>query len=1168
MLSAESAEQSTEPAIRRDAAPPSVKQSARDIPVAYEVDVVVVGGSTGGVSAAVAAAEQGAKVFLAAPYPYLGEDMTATLRLWLEEGEAAASPLAKSIFSSEIASSDTPHPSRLKYTYESDQPSDARHKDPGNALGDGRWHDIFKESVQYNGDVNLVFDLGKPQELLSFRFMSFTVGDGKNVSYVDTIDISTSDDKVNWTKRGSAKVGLKQIATFLANASAELNLTTRYVKLSLHKHASVTRMLIGEVEFIGRASEDQKANALAPMPRPMHVKSVLDKALLNAGVEFLYSSYVTDLVRDSKNRPCGVVITNRAGRQAILAKTIIDATDRACVARLAGADFRPFPAGLQTLKRVVIGGEILRNSEEAEVLMTARTIAPPFQGLYPNAAKTSSGAFQVIEYTMQLPVEADTPGAWAAADQQARTQTYHPEQQVTADAFYQVPPDAMHGEATSQGKNQDVASLPLDVFRPRGVKNLYVLGGNADISRPQAERLLRPTALIDTGTRLGQAAARDVADVSKPVDPHLAGTPTQNPSAEGDVHEFLSGLRPGQKRSTPAIRQSEGALPVLGEYDVVVIGGGTAGAPAGVGAARQGAKTLVVEYIHGLGGVSTTGYISKYCDGNRVGYTAEIQKGASSWVIEPRMEWHRQTLLEAGADIWFGAMGCGALVEKQELRGAVVTTPQGRGVVLAKVIIDATGNADIAAAAGAKCRYTGQQEFAMQGTGLPPRKLGATYTNTDYTFVDETDMLDVRRAYLQAKDLFADAFDLGQLIDTRERRSIVGDTTLTVCDIIARRPFPDTIQQAVSGYDTHGPAVDTYMLLRHPFRTPLWASVSYRCLLPRGFEGILVTGIGLSAHRDAQPMVRMQPDVQNQGYAAGTAAAMAVKDAVPLRKIDIRKLQQHLVKIGNLKESVLSEVDTFPLSTEEVAEAAERLRPAARAREISPELAIVLSHSEVALPFLRKAYAESDGERRWFHAKVLGMLGDGTGLETLLQLLNQATAWDQSPHYMIKEDFDNWHLVGWEASNLDNTIMAIGRIGDRRAVPALINMVKLLKAPPLNDRKATYFSVSHYRAVAQALSNLRDPRAAGPLADVLGSDDIRGFAQMELGKLVRAPEKSAPIGQYLHPAVRELHLARALYLCGDHSGLGEQILREYAKDLRGHFARHAQAVLGKDFYQD
>ena len=62
-----------------------VLESARDIPVAYDVDVVVVGGSTAAVAAAAQAAKDGAKVFLAAPRHYLGDDMCATYRLGLAE---------------------------------------------------------------------------------------------------------------------------------------------------------------------------------------------------------------------------------------------------------------------------------------------------------------------------------------------------------------------------------------------------------------------------------------------------------------------------------------------------------------------------------------------------------------------------------------------------------------------------------------------------------------------------------------------------------------------------------------------------------------------------------------------------------------------------------------------------------------------------------------------------------------------------------------------------------------------------------------------------------------------------------------------------------------------------------------------------------------------------
>ena len=71
---------------------------------------------------------------------------------------------------------------------------------------------------------------------------------------------------------------------------------------------------------------------------PLKVKATLSKELQKADVEFVFGSYVTDILWDKFDVPSGVVIVNRAGRQAIVAKTIIDATDRAWVCRMAGAE--------------------------------------------------------------------------------------------------------------------------------------------------------------------------------------------------------------------------------------------------------------------------------------------------------------------------------------------------------------------------------------------------------------------------------------------------------------------------------------------------------------------------------------------------------------------------------------------------------------------------------------------------------------------------------------------------------------------------------------------------------------------------------------------------------------------------------------------------------------
>ncbi len=1125
-----------------------VNESAREIPVAYKVDVVVVGGSTGAVSAAVAAAGEGARVFLAAPRPYLGDDMTATLRLWLDEDDQPTAPLAKALFH-DIHTANMPDPNRLSFQYAADMPSSEPHLDsrPARMLSDGLWGDPFKQTVQYNGDVAITADLQQSQRIDKIRVMAQQAG-GSSAYKVARVTVSTSDNAKTWHKQKVIENDETGPSGICIELAAALDCAARYVRFNFERPEGVRRILLGEIEIAGPPSPELEHRlAGKPMPRPMHVKRVLDQALLKAGVEFLYGCYATDVLRDSAGHPCGIVMSNRAGRQAVVAKTIVDATERAWVARQAGASFRPFAPGPYEVKRVVIGGETQKSER-----VRGREVTPPFRGPHPNAAGTSSGIFPVIEYTLKLPLQNAGQAAWAEADQLARSWTYHPEQQFTSDVLFLVPPDPMHGRQTASGPWQGVTGLPLDAFRPAEVERLWVLGGCADVSRPQAEKLLRPLALIDLGTQIGQAAAREAAALSEPQGVRLAGKPSSRPASQGDVAEFLTGVRPVQER--PTVPQDARAVPVLARCDVLVIGGGTAGAPAGIAAARRGAKTLVVEFLHGLGGVSTTGAISKYCHGNRVGFTAEVAGGAS-WVIEQRQEWFRTELLKAGAEIWFGAIGCGAFVHDGRVLGAVVASPYGRGVVLADVVIDATGNSDIAAAAGAECYYTDEREFAMQGTGLPPRQLGATYTNTDYTYTDETDLVDVWHLFVYAKEKFAGAFDLGQLVDTRERRQIVGDFTVTMLDQVAGRTYPDTIVHAVTGYDTHGFTVAPYSQLKHPLRKRFWSFLPYRCLLPKELEGILVSGIGISAQRDAQPLVRMQPDVQNQGYAAGVAAAMAARSNRPLRKIDMRALQRHLVAIGNLPEEVLEHTDSFPATDAQLAAAVESIRGE------SQGLAILLAHADRALPLLRNAHQRAQGRDKLAYAKILGMLGDDTGFETLVEAVRAADAWDAVPSWRIGPEYPDHRDVGWSMSKLDNTIVALGRTGRSDAVPVILEKLALLTPET---------AFPHYRSVALALETIGDPRAAEPLAELLRRPGISGHTHLALEQ----PDEAGPTGQKLSAlvtsswdagsrghAVRELGLARALYRCGDHQGLAEEILTGYTHDLRGHFARHAAAVL-------
>ncbi|MBN2211202.1 MAG: FAD-dependent oxidoreductase [Sedimentisphaerales bacterium] len=973
------------------------RESARNIPVVYEVDVVVVGGTVGGVAAAIAAAQSGAKVFLAAPRTYLGEDVCGTYRFWFEPEEIPSSPLAKKIF--------------------------------------------------------------------------------------------------------------------------------------------------GEPFSVSRQSGSEPANEIHIPPTPMQVKRILDNALSDANVSFLFGCYATETLCDVEGNLAGIVMVNRSGRQAVKAKVVIDATPRATIARRAGADFAAYPDGERLFNRIVVGGEI----RTGDGLLVRKMPAPVLSG---------NDSMDAVEYAISIPMKDGTFASFAEAEQVARDKTWQQGQLDASEMLFQVPPDRMRGKKSLSDAWAGIEKVGLDAFQPVNIDRLYVLGGCADISRQTMERLLRPLTFIELGARIGEAAADEAKILSEQKEVHVDCTSNKaGEVVEGDVRESLAGVRPTQT-SPDSVMQSENFLPVLAEYDVIVIGGGTGGAPAGIAAARQGVKTLVVEYQYGLGGVGTLGMIGRYSGSYLAGFTAEIDKGVtrmggmsyapnnrrSLWSGECKMEWYRRELRKAGADIWFGTLGCGSLVENGRVRGVVVAGPFGRSVVLAKIVIDSTGNADIAAAAGAECITTDGSHIAVQGTGLPPRNLGDKYNNTDYTFVDETDTVDAWRAFITARRKFEEAYDISKMIDTRERRRIVGDYVISPLDFLNHRTYPDTVFLTQALFDTHGFTVHPVFMFPVSFHGRFRCYGPYRSLLPKGLEGILVTGLGISAHRDAMAVYRMQPDIQNQGYAAGMAAAMAVKSGKSLRDIDIKTLQKQLVALGNLPEDVLAFEDSFPLSRDDIELAVKNV--ISRKKEVCTYKSIekLLVQPQDSLPLLRQAYADSQ-ENKFVYAHVLAMMGDAVGVATLIEAL-RSQAWDEGWSFKAMGQF------GASLSRVDSLVIAMGYTGDKRVLEPILEKIKQL---------GPQSSFSHHRAVALVLELFADPIAAGPLAELLRKPEMTGYALTDIRNknVVESPDLER------EHTLRELILAKALYRCGDYEKMGENILRQYEQDLRGHYARHAHAVLLK-----
>jgi hypothetical protein len=379
------------------------------------------------------------------------------------------------------------------------------------------------------------------------------------------------------------------------------------------------------------------------------------------------------------------------------------------------------------------------------------------------------------------------------------------------------------------------------------------------------------------------------------------------------------------------------------------------------------------------------------------------------------------------------------------------------------------------------------------------------------------------------------------------------------------RTFPDTISQHSSNFDAAA-FPDSPLLLISDAKGPVFRTdVPYRCLLPRGLDGILVIGLGCSAERDAMTLIRMQPDLQNQGYAAGLAAAEAARMGGSTRSVDIRALQAQLIREGLLDPRVHTDEDSYPLSDETIDLAVQTLTdPDADQGKTLGALARVLAHPERAIPSLRAAYqASSTPQVRRTCAQILGVLGDPVGAPTLIETIEAHDGWDAGV------SLTSQRKTGNTFSPLDRLVIALGLSRVPDSTPALV--AKLRRLHPDSE-------LSHFKAIALALSaHLPCPDAVDPLVELLRQPGMAGHATPPPGelnpsrpsesssliasRLVTVDDDRAAARTNLNKAYRELIVAALLYHCGDHEDLGRATLQRYAHDLHGHLARFAEAAL-------
>lgn len=881
---------------------------------------------------------------------------------------------------------------------------------------------------------------------------------------------------------------------------------------------------------------------------PLQAKKALDAALLEAGVRFLTGAYARDVLEDSEGRPAGVVISDRSGSQAVRAKVVIDATDRGHVARSAGATFAPFPAGTCTFSRVVIAGE-----EPKGVRVVRHDGWSPGKDLV-QIKNPESLTPRMYECSFDLAMPDGSARAFAEAAQVARDRTFVAKQLDGADLLYAVPPDHVKAAAPLQGEWPGAERLDLGALRPAGLDAVYVLGAMADVPRKAAEEIVRPANAILLGARVGRQAAAEATKRTPAGDVRLRARAGAGAKA-ADIREVRGTLTQPFTGAAGEVRCGANELPVLAEADVVVVGGGTTGAPAAIGAVQNGLRTILIEQIFELGGVQTAGLICGYYYGNVRGFTKEIDEGVAATgrvKAQAKAEWYRAAVRRGGGTTWFGSMAVGAVMEGSRLRGVVVVTPDGRrGVVLAQAVIDASGNADIAAAAGEPTEFYEADELIGQGVGQAVFRLGSSSHNNDYAMVDDTDASDLCFFALRARSMTEGGWDVSPIVNSRERRRLVGVVRVTALDYLTGRTWPDTIVQHRSRFDLHGnPSGDFFHTknIRTTNHVTLDANAPYRALLPKTTDGLLVVGLGMSATRDAMAILRMQADFQNQGYAAAYAVRLALKSGCELRAIPVRELQRHLVEKGIIPATVLDEGDSHPISDT-------MLRLATHDAMFGyGNVAFLFADPDRARPLLAGKYRElsthSSGrnpEASLIYAHLLAMLGDPAGEDELI-------GWVRAHEWT-----DAWpESMGSGLNRMESYILALARAGSRKAVPAIaekgLGLVAAGKAP----------AASRFRILSLAATGLRDPELADMLAGLLALPGVAGHAIAYGTAIPPVPGYSSRSGysqEEKNNTAREINLAAALVRCGDKDGRGAAVLKAYAADPRGFYATYARRVL-------
>jgi hypothetical protein len=397
-------------------------------------------------------------------------------------------------------------------------------------------------------------------------------------------------------------------------------------------------------------------------------------------------------------------------------------------------------------------------------------------------------------------------------------------------------------------------------------------------------------------------------------------------------------------------------LEVEVEADVIVAGGGPAGVGAALAAAREGARTVLFERFGMLGGMWTAALVNPLFQQQNGWLVAELvqrleaaggwQKQDWFWTFNPEVLKGvlEETLAEAGVDFRYFTWCAAPVMDEHRVTGVITESKAGRRAALASIVIDATGDGDVAAGAGAEVAFGrssdglvqpatlmfqldgvegnhhprdlypalqealaalgsdwqlpfGQVNYAPWIIAVPnhPAVVQATHIY-EYNPLDPKSltgaMVEGRRQARKLSRAFQaiPGWEQARLVNTasalgiRESRRVRGLYSLCLEDLQRGATFPDAVASCSFCVDIHAPDGNSANTPHHAPIKPY--EIPYRCLVPKGVDGLLVCGRCISGTHEAHASYRVTGTCMAMGQAVGLAAANAVQQTIAPREVD------------------------------------------------------------------------------------------------------------------------------------------------------------------------------------------------------------------------------------------------------------------------------------------